>query len=78
MEEQMREDINTYKGELMHWHHDDDRKICYRIPRMAKTFAAFRDKKSCKAKDFAIEIVTKMYRLDQQERVALKESITTT
>jgi hypothetical protein len=75
MEEQMKEDIKTYTNELFYWHHDDDQKICYRIPRMAKTFAAFRDKKSCKVKDFAIEIVTKMYRLDQQDRVAVKKEI---
>lgn len=75
MEEQMRDDINTYKTELIHWHHNDDGKMCYKIPRMAKTFEAFRDKKSCKAKDYAVEIVTKMYRLDQEDRVAVKKEI---
>ena len=39
---------------------------------MAKTFEAFRNKKSCRAKDYAIEIVMKMYRLDQQERAKMK------
>jgi hypothetical protein len=73
MEDQMKDDINRYKAELFYWHLDDDRKMCYRIPRMAKTFVAFRDKKSCKVKDFAIEIVTKMYRLDQQDRAAVKK-----
>ena len=72
MEERMRDDINMYKRELMDWHLGDDQKMCYRIPRLAKTFVAFRNKKSCKAKDFAIEIVTKMYRIDQEERIALK------
>ena len=73
MEERMRDDINMYKRELIYWHLDDgDGKMCYRIPRLAKTFIAFR-KKDCKAKDYAIEIVTKMYRIDQEERVALKK-----
>jgi hypothetical protein len=75
MEAQMKDDIKTYTNELFYWHHDDDQKICYRIPRMAKTFNGFRDKKNCKVKDFAIEIVTKMYRLDQQDRVAVKKEI---
>jgi len=73
MEERMKEDINTYKRELFYWHLNSDDKMCYRIPRKSDTFKSFRDKKNCKAKDFAIEIVTKMYRIDQQERLDMKE-----
>ena len=70
----MKEDIKLYKRELFYWHRDDsDGKMLYRIPWKVKTFKAFRDKKNCKAKQFAIEIVTKMYRIDQEDRVALKK-----
>ena len=39
-------------------------QMAYRLPSKADTFERFRDKKSSKAKDYAIEIVTKMYCLD--------------
>lgn len=60
----MRGDEAMCKQELFHWHLDDDGKMCYRIPNKVNSFEAFRNKKSCKAKDYAIEIVTKMHRLD--------------
>jgi hypothetical protein len=74
MEERMKADINTYKQELFYWHLDDDNKMCYKIPTAAKTLLRFR-KKNCKAKDYAIEIVTKMYRINQEERVDMKREI---
>ncbi len=75
MEEQMRGDIDAYKRELIYWHIEEGKeKMCYRIPNMAKTFTAFR-KKRCKVKDYAIEIVTKMYLLDQKDRNAVKQEI---
>lgn len=42
----------------------DSEKMTNRIPAKANIFERFRDKQSCKAKDYAIEIATKMYRLD--------------
>ncbi len=76
MEEQMKGDIAFYKQDLMHWHREEhDQKMAYRIPTKVKTFKGFRDKKSCKAKDWAIEIVTKMYRLDQVNRKQILEEI---
>ena len=75
MEQRMRGDINMYVNELFDWHvHEDNTKMTYRIPTMAKTFDHFRKKRS-KIKDCAIEIVTKMYLIDQEDRVAVKLEI---
>lgn len=68
MREQMRADEARYKQDLFDWHCSDEGKVMYRIPNKVKTFAQFRNKKSCKVKDYAIEVVTKMYRLDQINR----------
>ncbi len=76
MEERMKIDINFYKSELIRWHVDEGRdKMAYRIPTMAKTFVQFRNKKSCYMKDYAIEIVTKMYRIDMEDRIAVRREI---
>lgn len=63
MRDQMNGDESMYKRELIHWHLEDDGKMMYRIPNKVNSFKAFRSKKSCKVKDFSVEIVTKMYRL---------------
>ena len=63
MREQMRGDEATYKRELIRWHLDSDHeKMSYRILRKVNSFAGLR-KKDCKVKDYAVEVVTKMYRL---------------
>ena len=74
-----------YKQDLIKWHLEDNENMCYRIPNKVKSFEAFRNKKSCRAKDYAIEIVTKMYRFDcinhkelereSRERRNLKEDV---
>lgn len=82
MRELMKGDEATYKRELVTWHLESEypnglSKMLYRIPKKADTFARFRDKKSCKVKDFAIEVVTKMYRIHQMDTLeAAKESTT--
>jgi hypothetical protein len=74
MRELMKGDEATYKRELVMWHLETESyngasKMLYRIPKKADTFARFRDKKSCKVKDFAIEVVTKMYRIYQKDKL---------
>lgn len=67
MRELVKTDVQAYRQDLVHWHLDDDDKMLHRIPTKVDTFARFRNKKSCKVKDYAIEIVTKMYRIHQQD-----------
>jgi hypothetical protein len=71
----MKEDENNYKRELIHWHLSDDNKIAYRIPNKVNSFKMFRNKKSCKVKDYSIEVVTKMYRLHNVNLKELKEEM---
>ena len=67
MRMQMEIDVSTYRRELIHWHLDDDNKMLYRVPNKVDTFDMFRNKKSCKVKDYAIEVVSKMYRIHQMD-----------
>jgi hypothetical protein len=67
MRAQMEFDVAAYRRELTRWHLEDYGKALYRIPGKVDTFTRFRDKKSCKVKDYAIEIVTKMYRIHQMD-----------
>ncbi|CAB9500265.1 expressed unknown protein [Seminavis robusta] len=76
MREQMRDDEARYKQDLINWHCSDEGKMMYRIPNKVKTFKQFR-KKTCKVKDYAVEIVTKMYRLDQINRKEMNEEVPT-
>ena len=73
MRVQMKGDEKMYEEQLVYWHLRDDGKMCYRIPNKVNSFEAFRKKKSCKAKDYAVEIVTKMYRLHCINMKELKE-----
>lgn len=70
MRSQLKNDELKYSVELIHWYVEGEGVVTrgYRTPSKVKTFKAFRNKKSNKAKDIAFEIVTKMYRLDQVNR----------
>lgn len=60
MREQIKSDEAAFKRDMIYWYLEDDlEKMTYRIPSKVDTFDRFRDKKSNKAKDYAIEIVTK-------------------
>ncbi len=64
MRDRMHLDEEMYKNELLYWHLGrDNQKLPYKIPEKVDTVERFRTKKSCKAKDYAIEITTKMYRI---------------
>ena len=76
MRDQMKEDEAMYKRELIYWHLESDReKMTYRIPNKVNSFEGFRKKKSCKVKDYAVEIVTKMYRLHCINMRELQEEV---
>ena len=69
MREQAKGDESAYKQELHNWHLvEDNEKMLYRIPNKVKTYVQFRNKKRCKAKDLVVEFVTKLYRIDMQNR----------
>ena len=71
----MRGDEAMYKKQLTYWHlESDNEKMTYRIPNKVKTFLGLR-KKDCKVKDYAVEIVTKMYRLHAVNMKELREEI---
>ena len=59
MREQIKSDEAAFKLDMIYWYLEDDlEKMTYRIPSKVVTFDRLRDKKSNKAKDYAIEIVT--------------------
>jgi hypothetical protein len=72
MRDQIKGDEARHKQDMIDWYLGEDwQKMAYRMPSKADTFERLRDKKSSKAKDYAIEIVTKMYRLDCIDRKEL-------
>ena len=73
MRDQMKDDVLAYKNDITRFYFGEE--MAYRIPKMVKTFKAFRMKKRNKVKDYAIEIVTKMYRIDRVNRQELKQEI---
>jgi hypothetical protein len=68
MREQMDWDIRSCKHDLVLYYHHT------KIPYPVETFKAF-NKKANKVKDYAIDIVTKMYRLDQINRKEVAEEL---
>lgn len=71
MREQMDGDIRSYKHDLVFFYNEGlgcNGGHGYKIPYPVKTIEAFHKKKTNKVKDYAVEIVTKMYRLDQLNR----------
>ena len=75
MREQMDGDIRSYKHDLVFYYNEGlgQHRGGYKIPYPVKTIKAFNTKKANKVKDYAIEIVTKMYRLDQINRKEVAE-----
>lgn len=73
--QQMRGDKAMHKRDLVQWHLENDGKMLCRIPDKADSFERLRDKKSCKAKDFTVKIITKMHRLDRKNRKEMREEL---
>jgi hypothetical protein len=73
MRQQMRGDEAAYKQDMMEFYYGQEMQ--YRKPSQVNSFKASSKKKSCKPKDFAIEITTKMYRLHCINIRELKEEI---
>jgi hypothetical protein len=76
MRQQMEGDIRAYKRDLVFFYNEGQGyRDGYKIPYSVKTIKAFNNKKANKVKDYAIELVTKMYRLDQINRREIAEEI---
>ena len=77
MRKQMESDESDYKRDLIHWYIEGEgaREAGYRLPTKVKTFHAMAKKKRNKAKDIALDFVTKMYRLDQINRKQMLEEM---
>ena len=73
MREQMKDDEAAYKNDLRDFYFGQEMQ--YRLPSKVRTYKAFRMKKSNKVKDYAVEIVTKMYRIDRVNRQEMKQEI---
>lgn len=69
MREQMDDYVRSCKHDLVSYYNHT------KIPYPVGTFKAFNRKNANKVKDYAINIVTKMYRLDQINRKGVAEEI---
>jgi hypothetical protein len=61
MREQIRGGQASYNTDMMDFYYGEEMQ--YRKPSQVNTFKAFSKKNSCRPKDYAVEITTKMYRL---------------